>query len=260
MEKKESVTNKKKKENKRNMDNKWNFVIVLIFVSAAAFFVGKKFEMYRKIDERTPDTVDNDKMEERKTRGTTAVKQLFEKPKRSPRVGELAGKPSGNLILLDGKKTEEVTSVPVVAIVSSKKSLEGTNDLSLMGMHYFGGDTARRFINYNDTGRVSTPSVPVQGVPHVEKVFDNHTRGQPEKPRQLGHISSAFGQTMPLFGFATYPGSTQWHYFTSKDNSNFYIRFPIKSENRDCVNTHCKELYDGDTVDVEGTQYTVSIY
>lgn len=67
---------------------------------------------------------------------------------------------------------------------------------------------------------------------------------------------------LPLYGKPTYRGSNQWLYYTETDKLN-PVKIPITVNNKDCTDDYgCKELYDGDAVDIpsyNGT-FNVKIY
>ena len=67
---------------------------------------------------------------------------------------------------------------------------------------------------------------------------------------------------LPLYGKPTYRGSNMWLYYTETDKLN-PVKIPITVNNKDCTDDYgCKELYDGDTVDIpayNGT-FNVKIY
>lgn len=68
------------------------------------------------------------------------------------------------------------------------------------------------------------------------------------------------GQMMlPLFGRPTYPGSTQWNYYSGND-SYATIKLPVLREREDCLGQNgCREIYDNEMVQVRGLPGTYKV-
>ena len=67
---------------------------------------------------------------------------------------------------------------------------------------------------------------------------------------------------LPIYGEETYPGSNQYRYYTNTDGFQS-VKLPIQSGREDCMDERgCKELYDGDNVQVGGYDkgYRVQMY
>ena len=68
---------------------------------------------------------------------------------------------------------------------------------------------------------------------------------------------------LPLFAKKLRNNRDRWQYYTATDKNNM-MRLPIQHQNMDCEDTiGCKEIFDGDTVNVEiykGRVFTATIY
>jgi hypothetical protein len=67
---------------------------------------------------------------------------------------------------------------------------------------------------------------------------------------------------LPIYGEETYAGSNQYRYYTNTDGFQS-VKLPIRSGREDCMDERgCKELYDGDGVQVGGydKSYRVQMY
>ena len=67
---------------------------------------------------------------------------------------------------------------------------------------------------------------------------------------------------LPLYGKPTYPGSSNWLYYTSTDSFNT-VKISLLHKNKDCQKEYgCQEIYNGDTVTVPSYngEFKVSIY
>lgn len=105
----------------------------------------------------------------------------------------------------------------------------------------------------------TVPSIiPILGVPINER-----TRGDPTPVTQIGFLTPVATSTstnptegsnhdsiLPLFEYKLFPRSNQFVYFTNRKDVSQYIRLPIRVNNRDCLRDHCRELYDGDVVEL----------
>ena len=67
---------------------------------------------------------------------------------------------------------------------------------------------------------------------------------------------------LPLMGRPLYVSRDKWNFYTMKDSNNM-VKLPITHKNKSCTNEYgCDNLYNGDTVYVEGYNDTfkVTIY
>lgn len=97
------------------------------------------------------------------------------------------------------------------------------------------------------------------------------TRGYPSDYQQVGVLEPqedapkmylAGQMLLPLFGRQSYPGSHNWNYYSGND-SYATIKLPVLRGNNDCLSqSGCRELYDGDIVQVRGLpgSYKVQLY
>ena len=94
------------------------------------------------------------------------------------------------------------------------------------------------------------------------------TRGQTGPFQQVGTLTkikegnSNDPLILPLYGKPTYPGSSNWLYYTSTDSFNT-VKISLLHKNKDCQKEYgCQEIYDGDTVTVPSynDEFKVSIY
>jgi hypothetical protein len=95
-----------------------------------------------------------------------------------------------------------------------------------------------------DMSRVAVP-VPVQ-IP---------TRGYPSSYQQMGILTSDTRKDMilPLMGRQTTTGRDKWHYYTVSNSGAIQTKLPVSRAGRSCTSEYgCDELYNGDTVFVEG--------
>ena len=88
------------------------------------------------------------------------------------------------------------------------------------------------------------------------------TRGESEPYQQIGFLVDKRNQSnlMPLFGRQTYPGSSNWNYYT---NSIENIKQSLIINNQNCMdNKGCNEVYTGDNIKLQGTKgkYKVEKY
>ena len=97
------------------------------------------------------------------------------------------------------------------------------------------------------------------------------SRGYPSEYQQVGVLEPQDDtpqviykghMLLPLFGRPTYPGSHAWNYYSGNDNLAT-IKLPVIQGQKDCLGqAGCKELYDGDMVQVRGLPgtYKVQLY
>ena len=102
-----------------------------------------------------------------------------------------------------------------------------------------------------------TKRIPRHWIPPAgfRQYIDIPTRGHTDTYSQLGYLKnddSIDNKLIRLFGREEYPGSHKWEYYTSLNAGNDSIKIPIE------VNKN--ELYDGDTITVDGQEYSVNIY
>tara|TARA_Y100000816_G_C26085422_1_gene572671 strand:+ start:1128 stop:1766 length:639 start_codon:yes stop_codon:yes gene_type:complete len=82
--------------------------------------------------------------------------------------------------------------------------------------------------------------------------------------RQVGILTRINGAEtiLPLMGRPLFSNRDKWNFYTMNDKNNM-IKLPINFKNRSCTNDQgCDNLYDGDTVHVEGYNdiFRVTIY
>ena len=90
------------------------------------------------------------------------------------------------------------------------------------------------------------------------------TQGAPADFRQVGLLTRSDGSEtiLPLFGRPLYNNRNKWQYYASKENNNM-IKLPISKNGRSCMNEYgCDELFNGDTLFVEGYKdsFSATIY
>tara|TARA_Y100000389_G_C17466120_1_gene525725 strand:- start:1783 stop:2388 length:606 start_codon:yes stop_codon:yes gene_type:complete len=90
------------------------------------------------------------------------------------------------------------------------------------------------------------------------------TRAVDAEYRQVGILTRMNSPEMilPLMGRPLYVSRDKWNFYTMKDSNNM-VKLPITHKNKSCTNEYgCDNLYNGDTVYVEGYNDTfkVTIY
>jgi hypothetical protein len=90
------------------------------------------------------------------------------------------------------------------------------------------------------------------------------TRGFNTNYRQVGILTRTDGREgiLALMGRPLHTNRNKWQYYTMSDQNNS-IKLPISKNGRSCTNEYgCDELYNSDTVYVEGYNdaYNVTIY
>lgn len=131
---------------------------------------------------------------------------------------------------------------------------------------------ANQYILNKSVSRLVNPLTPPERTPAGGPVpISIPTRGYPSEYQQVGVLEPqddapnmyTKGQMMlPLFGRPTYPGSSQWNYYSGND-SYATIKLPVLREKNDCLSQNgCKEIYDNDMVHVRGLPgtYKVQLY
>ena len=81
------------------------------------------------------------------------------------------------------------------------------------------------------------------------------TRGYPTSYQQIGILTSDVRKDMilPLMGRRTTTGRDKWQYYTVSNSGAIQTKLPVKRAGRSCTSEYgCDELYDGDSVYVEG--------
>lgn len=105
----------------------------------------------------------------------------------------------------------------------------------------------------NDVFRYNpAPDILPGGLP-----INQRTRGDPTDIRQIGFLSGLgrISKILPLYGYQTHSGSNQWIYFTNEDLSGILIKIPIEYQKRNCLDNFCREIYDGDIVQIPSIPY-----
>lgn len=105
----------------------------------------------------------------------------------------------------------------------------------------------------NDVFRYNpAPGILPGGLP-----INQRTRGNPTDIRQIGFLSGLgrISKNVPLYGYQTHSGSNQWIYFTNEDLSGILIKIPIEYQKRNCLDHFCREIYDGDIVQIPSIPY-----
>ena len=82
--------------------------------------------------------------------------------------------------------------------------------------------------------------------------------------RQMGLLTplNGSGKILPLMGRPLFTNRNKWQYYTMSDQNNS-VKLPIVRNGRSCTNEYgCDELYNGDTVYVEGYNqaFKITIY
>ncbi len=93
------------------------------------------------------------------------------------------------------------------------------------------------------------------------------TRGEPSQFQQVGVLIQDDGAgnnqvKLPLFGQQLYPRSKEWRYYTGSDGYQS-VKLSLNHDGRDSMDQYgCRELYDGNVVDVNGydSKFKVTIY
>lgn len=88
------------------------------------------------------------------------------------------------------------------------------------------------------------------------------TRGISSGFQQVGILTGEGEKIMPLFGEETYPGSNMWRYYTNTDQYQS-VKLGVRKGSWDCMDERgCKELYNGDSVDIQGKSgsFNVEMY
>ena len=109
-----------------------------------------------------------------------------------------------------------------------------------------------------------------------DRIFNNSNYNGPKIPinvptqscnsdyRQIGILTRINGQEtiLPLLGRPLFSNRDKWNFYTMNDK-NGMIKLPIRFKNKSCTSSQgCDNLYNGDTVFVEGYSDTfrVTIY
>lgn len=109
-----------------------------------------------------------------------------------------------------------------------------------------------------------------------DRIFNNSNHNGPKIPinvptqsynseyRQIGILTRINGQEtiLPLLGRPLFSNRDKWNFYTMNDK-NGMIKLPIRFKNKSCTSSQgCDNLYNGDTVFVEGYSDTfrVTIY
>jgi hypothetical protein len=86
------------------------------------------------------------------------------------------------------------------------------------------------------------------------------TRGYDNGYQQVGILTrqnSNDDLILPLMGTRVSSGRDKWNYFTISNTGNNNTRLPISVAGKSCTNEYgCDEIYNGDTVYVEGYKDT----
>ena len=90
------------------------------------------------------------------------------------------------------------------------------------------------------------------------------TRGYDVTYRQLGLLTRLNGKEtiLPLMGRPLHANHNKWQFYTMSDKNNI-VKLPISRNGRSCTSEYgCKELFNGDTVYVEGYKdaFRVTLY
>ena len=88
------------------------------------------------------------------------------------------------------------------------------------------------------------------------------TRGEPSEYQNIGTLTNTSGtnDVKPLYGRRIYRGSNTWNYYTLLNN-HIQVKQAIEIESKNCLKElGCRELMDGESIDVNGVSYTVKLY
>ena len=94
----------------------------------------------------------------------------------------------------------------------------------------------------------------IRGIP-----INMRTRGMNTSYSQVGILTRKGGSEMilPLMGRRNTTSRDKWQYYTISNSGNLNTKLPIKVKGRSCTSEYgCDEVYDGDTVYVEGYKET----
>lgn len=117
------------------------------------------------------------------------------------------------------------------------------------------------YLANKDISRVIHPLVPPQRsfpyrINRIGVPVNVPTRGYSTGYQQVGVLvendNNQDKKLLPLFGEQTWAGSRQWKYYTSSDGYQS-VKLPVLNNNKNCQDTYgCDEIYDGQTVSVQG--------
>lgn len=88
------------------------------------------------------------------------------------------------------------------------------------------------------------------------------TRGEPYEYQNIGTLTNASGNNdvKPLYGRRTYGNSNLWNYYTLLNN-HIQVKQEIEIDSNNCLEERgCRELMDGQNINVNGVSYTVNLY
>lgn len=132
--------------------------------------------------------------------------------------------------------------------------------------------TPEQYMLNKSVSRLTNPLLPPERTPAGGPVpISIPSRGYPSDYQQVGVLEPQEDapqviykghMLLPLFGRQTYPGSHQWNYYSGNDNYAT-IKLPVIVGKGDCLaQTGCRELNDGDNVQVRGLpgNYKVQLY
>tara|TARA_B100000287_G_C20527644_1_gene739540 strand:- start:432 stop:1022 length:591 start_codon:yes stop_codon:yes gene_type:complete len=128
------------------------------------------------------------------------------------------------------------------------------------------------FSNVNNDILLNPYSAPLRD----DRIFNNNNYNGPKIPinvptqsfdtnyRQIGILTRVNGEEtiLPLMGRPLFSNRDKWNFYTMNDKNNM-IKLPITFKNKSCTsNQGCDNLYNGDTVLVQGYNDTfrVTIY
>lgn len=105
--------------------------------------------------------------------------------------------------------------------------------------------------------------------PPIRHAPEPEFRGPPLRPwkpgyfHQMGNLTSANGETLPLFGKEVRGRRDRYHFYTTTGTDNLYP-VPLSHKDRDCMDPDvgCPELYGNESVSVTGKSdpYNVSMF
>jgi hypothetical protein len=101
----------------------------------------------------------------------------------------------------------------------------------------------------------------IRGIPPVAKIpIQIKTQGGNTQYQQIGILTrsnSKEDMILPIFGRKTMNNRDKWNYYTISNTGPISTKLPISVRGRSCTNENgCDEIYNGDTVYVEGYKDT----
>lgn len=150
----------------------------------------------------------------------------------------------------------------LIELTNQNKKLDNKleNNKHQIGIGNQIADEARYLAN-KDLSRIINPLVPPERsypykINQIGIPVNIPTRGYSTGYQQVGVLiengDDENKKLLPLYGEQTWPGSRQWKYYTSSDGYQS-VKLPVIINNRNCQGSNgCNEIYDGETIKVQG--------